>query len=109
MNSLNLAKEDKNENSNQTKKKISTSIIINKLPLQKIKEKILNNEIYIEKAPPTSPSRSKLESKRTIANSLKIGQSLGIEKSPCSLFNEESKSDDENNINDLKMDIQNFL
>ena len=111
MNSLNLDEGIKIKNDNQNSKaevkQQLAPIIISKLPLQKIKEKINNNEIYLEKAPPTSPSRSKVEfPKRKLANSIKIGQNLGIEKPPtCSLFNEESKSDDENNINELKIDI----
>ena len=47
-----------------------------------------------------------MENPIKFSNSIKIGQLYGIEKHPSSsLFNEESKSDDEDNINEQKISI----
>lgn len=102
----NIKNEKENLNSEKNKNQ-SKTILINKLPLNKIKEKINSNEIYIEYAPPSSPKRRKMENPRIkFSNSIKIGQLYGIEKHPSSsLFNEESKSDDEDNINEQKISI----
>ena len=103
-NNLNIEKEIKNDNLKMTSKN-SCPIIIKTLPLSKIKEKIQNNEIFIEEAPSTSPTRTKFKAnKRKIANSLKISNNFENIKLENSLFNEESKSDDEENINDQKLD-----
>ena len=104
-NNLNLEKEIKNENIKMSSKKFCP-IIIKKLPLSKIKEKIQNNEIFIEEAPPTSPTRTKFNTdKRKVANSLKVSTKFENIQLSSSLFNEESKSDDEENINDQKLEI----
>jgi hypothetical protein len=104
-NNLNIEKEIKNDNLKMTSKN-SCPIIIKTLPLSKIKEKIQNNEIFIEEAPSTSPTRTKFKAnKRKIANSLKISNNFENIKLENSLFNEESKSDDEENINDQKLEI----
>jgi len=104
-NNLNIEKEIKNDNTKMTSKN-SCPIIIKRLPLNKIKEKIQNNEIFIEEAPPTSPTRTKFkEDKRKVANSLKVSNNLENVKLSSSLFNEESKSDDEENKNDQKLEI----
>ena len=117
MESLNIDNELKKGNSNlnengilnqeENNKNRQKPIIINKLPLNKIKEKIDTKEIIIEYAPPSSPMRRKIDNpRRNLANSTKFGLNYGIEKPPpISLFNEESKSDDEDNINDQKIDI----
>ena len=78
--------------------------IISKLPINEILEKIDKKEINIENAPPSSPMRRKNNPRRNLANSTKFGLNYGIEKPPpISLFNEESKSDDEDNINEQKI------
>ena len=103
-NNLNIEKEIKNDNLKMTSK-ISCPIIIKRLPLSKIKEKIQNNEIFIEETPPTSPTRTFKVEKRKIANSLKVSNNFENNQISNSLFNEESKSDDEENINDQKLEI----
>lgn len=105
-NNLNIEKEIKNDTT-KISSKSSCPIIISRLPLSKIKEKIQNNDITIEEAPPTSPSRTKFKrDKLKIAKSLKINNNNFENKQiSSSLFNEESKSDDEDNINDQKFEI----
>ena len=114
MNELNINNEIKKENDrnidfseDEINKKQQKQIIIKKLPLNIIKEKINNNEINIDYAPPSSPKRRKIENtKRNLAYSVKLGDYYGNQKIPAlSLFYEESKSDDEDNINDQKLDI----
>ena len=110
--SLNINNEIKNEiyNNNESqqnniKNKISYPIIMNKLPLNNIREKIDNNEIYIESAPPSDNNFN--NQKRKLAYSTTIsGNIYEIPKQPSfGLFNEESKSDDEDNIKDKKQDV----
>ena len=114
MNILNIDNEINKENNNygdysenEINGKQDKKIIIKKLPLNIIKEKINNNEINIDYAPPSSPKRSKIENpKRQLAYSVKLGDYYDNPKIPAlSLFNKESKSDDEDNINDQKLEI----
>lgn len=116
MDTLNIDNETKienenNENNGNIKNDLNTKILIKKLPLKKLIERIDSKEIYIDNAPPTSPSRSKFDkfekTKRKVANSSKFGVLLNSQKQlKTSLFNEESKSDDEENIKDIKLVIK---
>ena len=100
---LNIDKEMKNNENNKNSKK--SPIIIKKLPINIIKENINNNISNMEDTPTSCPSRTKNENLRRI-KSLKLGEYSDINKNRrTSLFNEESKSDDEENINDKKLDI----
>ena len=100
---LNIDKEMKNNENNKNSKK--SPIIIKKLPINIIKENINNNISNMEDTPTSCPSRTKNENLRRI-KSLKLGEYSDINKNRrTSLFNEESKSDDEENINDKKFDI----
>ena len=86
--SLNINNEIKNEiyNNNESqqnniKNKISYPIIMNKLPLNNIREKIDNNEIYIESAPPSDNNFN--NQKRKLAYSTTIsGNIYEIPKQP---------------------------
>ena len=87
-------------------KKISCPIIMDDLPLNEINEKIDNKEIYVDIDPQTSPYGKNVKNqKRKIAYSTKMGDLFGLPKQKTGLFIEESKSDDEDNINDKKLDV----
>ena len=109
---LNINNEIKNEiyNNNESQKnninnKNSYPIIMNKLPLNDIKEKIYNNEIYIESAPPSDHNVNNQKRKLAYSTTI-VGNIFEIPKQPSfGLFNEESKSDDEDNIKDKMQDI----
>ena len=110
-NNLNIEKEINNDSNNNNiingiNAKKSCPIIIKKLQLNEIKEKIKNNEIYLDNDPPSSPSRTKFKTeKRKIYNSLILDNFNNKKQISDTLFNEESKSDDEENINDKKIEL----
>jgi hypothetical protein len=107
MDTLNIDKEKKNENNNNenTKKEVNKKIKIKKLCFKQLIEKIDENEIYVDEPPPTTPSRGKIEkTKRKFAKSSRGIHSISQKEETSSLFNIESKSDDEENKNDNLME-----
>ena len=107
MESLSFDKQIKNDNNNNNNPNRLSPKLTKELQLDKIKENIKNNQYYTKKPLLLTPTRPKLMKQKTnMDNSAKVREYYDIQNQPTySLFIEESKSDDEENINDKKRNI----